>query len=299
MSQENVERIRAGFEAHNRGDVDALVEVYDPDAVFETLLLGTHHGNQAIRLIYEENQKTLSGYDVVPVELIDAGDTVVAVAQAVGAGPVSDIAVDDHFAFVFTFKGDRVVREQAFRNREEALEAAGLSGVGSVRRCGDDERAAILEIVNAAAEAYRGVIPEDRWHEPYMPADELDEEIAAGVEFWGYEADGDLVGIMGIQQVRDVDLIRHAYVVPSRQGQGVGGEVLEHLVRLAQRPMLVGTWAAAEWAIRFYQHHGFELTSTEEKTRLLKTYWNIPERQVQTSVVLAYRVLPGRGAQVS
>jgi ketosteroid isomerase-like protein len=105
MSRENVERIKAGFAAHNRGDVDALVEVYDPEAVFETLLLGTHHGNQAIRLIYEENQKTLSGYDVVPVELIDAGDKVVAVAQAVGSGPASQIAVDEQFAFVFTFKG--------------------------------------------------------------------------------------------------------------------------------------------------------------------------------------------------
>ena len=107
MSQENVERIKAGFAAHNRGDVDALVEVYDPDAVFETLLLGTHHGNQAIRLIYEENQKTLSGYDVVPVELIDAGDKVVAVAQTVGAGPASEIAVDDesHWSFPATAKG--------------------------------------------------------------------------------------------------------------------------------------------------------------------------------------------------
>ena len=130
MSQENIERIKAGFDAHNRGDIDALVEVYDPDVVFETLLLGTHHGNEAIRLIYEENQKTLAGYDVVPVELIDAGDKVVAVAQAAGAGPVSEIAVDDQFAFVFTFKGERVVREQAFRNREEALEAAGLSEHG-------------------------------------------------------------------------------------------------------------------------------------------------------------------------
>jgi ketosteroid isomerase-like protein len=131
MSAENVERIRAGFAAHNRGDLDALVELYDPEAVFETLLLGTHHGNEAIRVIYEENQKTLSGYDVVPVELIDAGDKVVAVAQTVGAGPTSQVPVDDQSAFVFTFKGERVVREQAFRNRDEALEAAGLpSGPG-------------------------------------------------------------------------------------------------------------------------------------------------------------------------
>jgi ketosteroid isomerase-like protein len=127
MSRENVERVRAGFVAHNRGDMDALVEFYDPEVVFETLLLGTHHGNEAIRLIYEENRKTMSGYDVIPVELIDAGDKVVAVAQVMGAGTVSQIALDDRFAFVFTFKGDRVVREQAFRNREEALEAVGLS----------------------------------------------------------------------------------------------------------------------------------------------------------------------------
>jgi ketosteroid isomerase-like protein len=126
MSRKNVELIKTGFEAHNRGDVDALVEVYHPEAVFETLLLGTHHGNQAIRLIYEENQKTLDGYDVVPVELIEAGDKVVAVAQAVGSGPSSGIAVDEPFAFVFTIKDDLVVREQAFRNKAEALEAAGL-----------------------------------------------------------------------------------------------------------------------------------------------------------------------------
>ena len=132
MSQENVERVKAGFAAHNRGDMDALVEFYDPEVVFETLLLGTHHGNEAIRVIYEENQKTLSGYDVVPVELIDAGDKVVAVAQTVGAGTVSQIAVDDQFAFVFTFKGERCVREQAFRNKQEALEAVGPVGVGDV-----------------------------------------------------------------------------------------------------------------------------------------------------------------------
>ncbi len=123
-----MERIKAGFEAHNRGDLDAMVELYAPDVVFETLLLGTHHGNEAIRTIYAENQKTMAGYDVVPVELIDAGDKVVAVAQAVGAGSTSQISVDDAFAFVFTFKGERVIREQAFRNKEEALEAAGLSG---------------------------------------------------------------------------------------------------------------------------------------------------------------------------
>jgi ketosteroid isomerase-like protein len=127
MSRENVERIKAGFDAHNRGDLDFLVELYDPEVVFETLLLGTHHGNDAIRLIYAENQKTMDGYDVVPVELIDSEDKVVAVAQMVGAGSESRIALDETFAFLFTFKGDRVIREQAFRNKEEALEAAGLS----------------------------------------------------------------------------------------------------------------------------------------------------------------------------
>jgi ketosteroid isomerase-like protein len=128
MSQENLELIRAGFAAHNRGDLDALVEVYDPDVVFETLLLGTHRGNEAIRLIYEENQKTLSGYDVVPVELIESGDQVVAVAEVKGVGPVSQIAMADRdrFAFLFTIKNGRVIREQAFRNRDEALAAAGL-----------------------------------------------------------------------------------------------------------------------------------------------------------------------------
>ena len=156
-----------------------------------------------------------------------------------------------------------------------------------VRSCRDDERPAILAIVNAAAEAYRGVIPADRWHEPYMPADELDGEIAAGVAFWGYEADGALLGVMGIQPVRDVDLIRHAYVAPGSQGRGVGAALLEHLLRSATRRLLVGTWAAAEWAIRFYRRHGFELVASERKAVLLKTYWSIPERQIETSVVLA------------
>ena len=128
MSEENLDLIRAGFAAHNNGDLDALTKVYDPDVVFETLLLGTHRGNEAIRLIYEENQKALSGYDVVPVELIDAEDQVVAVAQVTGTGPESGIAMEDsdRFAFLFTIKDGRIVREQAFRNKEEALEAAGL-----------------------------------------------------------------------------------------------------------------------------------------------------------------------------
>jgi GNAT superfamily N-acetyltransferase len=159
--------------------------------------------------------------------------------------------------------------------------------VGDIRPCRDDERGAILAIVNAAAEAYRGVIPADRWHDPYMPRDELDAEIAAGVAFWGYEREGELLGIMGIQPVRDVDLIRHAYVAPSSQRRGVGAALLEHLMRSATRRVLVGTWAAAHWAVAFYRRHGFEQVSPETKTRLLRAYWSIPERQIETSVVLA------------
>ena len=159
--------------------------------------------------------------------------------------------------------------------------------MSSIRPCRDDERAQILAIVNAAAEAYRGVIPADRWHDPYMPAAELDAEIAAGVAFWAYDDGGQVIGVMGIQPVGDADLIRHAYVLPDRQGQGVGAELLRHLTEAATRPLLVGTWAAADWAIRFYERHGFELVSPEEKARLLRTYWAIPERQVATSVVLA------------
>jgi GNAT superfamily N-acetyltransferase len=156
-----------------------------------------------------------------------------------------------------------------------------------IRHCREDERDAILEIVNSAAEAYRGVIPADRWREPYMPASELAEEIAAGVVFWGYESAGELLGVMGIQAVRDVELIRHAYVSPGQQRCGVGSELLDHLVAVSTQRLLVGTWAAAEWAIGFYRRHGFELVTPEQKTLLLRRYWRIPERQVETSVVLA------------
>ena len=156
-----------------------------------------------------------------------------------------------------------------------------------IRPCRDDERAAILDIVNAAAEAYRGVIPADRWHEPYMPAAELDAEIDAGVVFWGYEADGALAGVMGIQPVGEVDLIRHAYVKPQIQGRGIGAALLQHLLRRTDRPALVGTWAAAEWAIRFYESNGFQPVGRERSAELLRRYWAIPERQIETSVVLA------------
>lgn len=129
MSGENVERIRAGFEAHNRGDIDAMAALYHPDVVLETLLLGTRHGRDALREIVAENRRTLAGYDIQPVELLDVGDKVVAVTQAVGSGETSQVAVDDRFAFVFTLEDGLIVREQAFRNRDEALEAAGLSGL--------------------------------------------------------------------------------------------------------------------------------------------------------------------------
>jgi GNAT superfamily N-acetyltransferase len=159
--------------------------------------------------------------------------------------------------------------------------------MSSIRPCRDDEQAAILAIVNAAAEAYRGVIPDDCWHEPYMPASELRAEIAAGIAFWGYAADGALVAVMGLQRVRDVDLIRHAYVLPGSQRHGIGAALLAHLRGLSTRRMLVGTWAAADWAIRFYHRHGFELVAPEHKATLLKTYWTVPDRQIETSVVLA------------
>jgi GNAT superfamily N-acetyltransferase len=168
-----------------------------------------------------------------------------------------------------------------------------IRDMSRIRRCGDDEREAILAIINAAAEAYRGVIPPDRWHEPYMEAGELEREIAAGVVFWGYEDGGELLGAMGIQAVHDVDLIRHAYVLPRRQRGGVGGALLGYLRALTSRRILVGTWAAADWAIRFYRRHGFELVPPARARALLRTYWAIPERQVETSVVLAHPPLDG------
>jgi GNAT superfamily N-acetyltransferase len=145
----------------------------------------------------------------------------------------------------------------------------------------------VLNVVNDAAEAYRGVIPADRWKEPYMSAEELRGEIESGVEFYGWVENGVLVAVMGIQRVNDVTLIRHAYVLANRQRRGIGKKLLKHLLSLA-RPseILVGTWEAAHWAIRFYEKHDFKLVSKEEKDRLLRKYWNIPERQVETSVVL-------------
>jgi N-acetylglutamate synthase-like GNAT family acetyltransferase len=156
-----------------------------------------------------------------------------------------------------------------------------------VRRCTEAELPQVLTIINAAAQAYRGVIPADRWHEPYMSKAELRDEIASGVIMWGYESEGRLVGVMGIQCVQDVELIRHAYVAPDRQRGGVGAALIAHLRTGASRRMLVGTWAAARWAISFYERHGFTLVSKAETPTLLRKYWNIPEQQIATSVVLA------------
>jgi N-acetylglutamate synthase-like GNAT family acetyltransferase len=157
----------------------------------------------------------------------------------------------------------------------------------NIRRCAASDFPVILAIINAAAQRYRGVIPDDRWHEPYMPEDQLRSEIRSGVEFWAVEEQERVTGIMGIQPVKDVVLIRHAYVLPGEQGKGVGSALLRHLRTLTDTPILIGTWADASWAIGFYQRHGFTLVPRAEVPELLRTYWNIPERQVETSVVLA------------
>ncbi len=156
-----------------------------------------------------------------------------------------------------------------------------------IRLCGEADFDAIWQIVNDGAQAYKGKIPADRWAEPYMSEEKLRHEIADGVQFWAHEAEGALAGVMGIQEVLDVVLIRHAYVRTKYQKRGIGGKLLAHLRTLTTRPVLIGTWAAAVWAIGFYQAHGFDVVSIEEKERLLRTYWKIPERQVETSVVLA------------
>ena len=157
-----------------------------------------------------------------------------------------------------------------------------------IRRCSTADLARIEAIINEAAQAYRGAIPPDRWHEPYMPREELEHEIAAGVKFWGWEDAGGLIGVMGIQDVKDVTLIRHAYVVSRDQRRGIGSALMDALVPQAKGPLLVGTWAAATWAIRFYERHGFRLAARAEKDRLLDTYWSIPARQRETSVVLVH-----------
>jgi ribosomal protein S18 acetylase RimI-like enzyme len=148
----------------------------------------------------------------------------------------------------------------------------------------------ILKVVNDAAQAFKGVIPDDRWKEPYMSAAELQKEIEAGVRFYGWVEDNTLFGLMGVQSVKDTTLIRHSYVLTTYQRRGIGGKLLEHLKNLVKTPeILVGTWQDATWAIHFYEKHGFKLVSLREKDRLLRKYWNIPHRQIETSIVLKFK----------
>ena len=161
--------------------------------------------------------------------------------------------------------------------------------VSAIRQCHERDFETIYSIINEAAEVYKGVIPDDRWKMPYMSKDELRHEIDAGVVFWGFEENNRLIGIMGIQYVQDVTLIRHAYVRLKRQHQGIGKKLLLELCKKSDRPILIGTWSDATWAIHFYEKHGFRRVSEQEKKRLLEKYWSIPPRQVVTSVVLANR----------
>lgn len=156
-----------------------------------------------------------------------------------------------------------------------------------IRRCDHLDSELIWAIINDGAQAYKGTIPADCWTEPYMSREKLQHEIADGVVFWGYEQEGTLVGVMGLQQVQDVTLIRHAYVHSSSQKRGIGTHLLSHLQQLANGPILIGTWADAVWAIRFYERHGFQVVGPQEKNYLLNKYWTVPERQIETSVVLA------------
>jgi len=156
-----------------------------------------------------------------------------------------------------------------------------------IRICTNQDFERIWAIINDGARAYKGIIPNDCWTEPYMSSSKLQHEIDEGVVFWGYEDAGTLAGVMGLQQVRDVTLIRHAYVRTSSQKRGIGALLLSHLRELAKGPVLIGTWADAVWAIRFYEKHGFQIVSPREKNQLLRKYWTIPDRQIETSVVLA------------
>jgi GNAT superfamily N-acetyltransferase len=155
-----------------------------------------------------------------------------------------------------------------------------------IRPCTEADLEVVDAIINEAAQAYRGVIPDDCWHEPYMSRQSLLAEIAAGVRFSGWDEAGTLAGVMGVQTVRDATLIRHAYVRRSHQGRGIGSMLLKTLMARVDGRLLVGTWAAAEWAIRLYQRHGFRLVPAEETDALLQTYWSIPARQRAVSVVL-------------
>ena len=159
--------------------------------------------------------------------------------------------------------------------------------VSTIRQCSDRDFETIYSIINEAAQVYKGVIPGDCWKVPYMSKDELKHEIDVGVLFWGFEENNRLIGVMGIQYVQDVTLIRHAYVRLQEQKRGIGKKLLLELCIKSDRPILIGTWSDATWAIRFYEKHGFKRVSEQEKNRLLEKYWSIPARQVVTSVVLA------------
>ena len=159
-----------------------------------------------------------------------------------------------------------------------------------IRKCKKADIIAIFEIINDAALAYKGIIPDDRWHEPYMSDKEIRHEIKNGVVFWGFEQEGCLAGVMGIQDKGDVALIRHAYVLTRLRRQGIGEKLLKHLEDLTDKPILVGTWKNASWAVSFYQKNGYTMVSDQKKDRLLRQYWSIPERQIETSVVLANRI---------
>jgi GNAT superfamily N-acetyltransferase len=164
-----------------------------------------------------------------------------------------------------------------------------------IRRCTDSDLVEMVAVINDAAQAYKGVIPDDRWHEPYMSMGELQEQIRDGVEFWGLAEKDRLAGVMGIQDKGAVALIRHAYVRATRRGRGIGTQLLRHLEGMTDKPILIGTWAAAAWAIRFYEKNGYRLLSRQETERLLRQYWKIPERQIATSVVLSKRAQPAVG----
>ncbi len=158
-----------------------------------------------------------------------------------------------------------------------------------IRRSDEADLPQVLAVVNDAALAYRGVIPIDQWREPYMPMDDLVKDIGRGIVFWIAEEEGRLSGVMGIQDRGAVALVRHAYVAPTAQRKGVGTKLLRHVQSLVDKPILIGTWADASWAIEFYRRNGFSILPDSDKERLLRTYWSIPDRQIETSVVLADR----------
>ena len=155
-----------------------------------------------------------------------------------------------------------------------------------IRKCNESDFEVIWQIINDGAQAYKGVIPQDCWKEPYMSRDELRREMRDGVEFWGFEEYGALDGVMGIQPAKDVTLIRHAYVRTPRQRTGIGARLLAHLHNLASGPVLIGTWTAASWAIHFYEKHGFRVVGPEQKNALLRRHWTVPDAQAAASVVL-------------